>query len=81
MYAYINPMYTYVASVMQGISLSPQHSLILVYYCISVIDTTEKFVKVGLIHPIVHHLKVMELFLTQTEVSQKYFNLAILVAS
>ena len=54
---------------MQGISLSPQHPLILAYYCISMIDPTEKFVKVGLIHPIVHHLKVMELFMTLTEVS------------
>jgi len=54
---------------MQGISLSPQHPLILAYYCISMIDPTEKFVKVGIIHPIVHHLKVMELFMTLTDVS------------
>ena len=54
---------------MKGISLSPQHPLILAYYCISMIDPSEKFVKVGIIHPIVHHLKVMELFMTLTEVS------------
>ena len=54
---------------MQGISLSPQHSLILAYYCISMIDPTEKFIKVGIIPLIVHHLKVMELFMTLTEVS------------
>ena len=54
---------------MQGVSLSPQHSLILAYYCISMIDPTEKFIKVGIIPLIVHHLKVMELFMTLTEVS------------
>lgn len=54
---------------MEGISLSPQHPLILAYYCISMIDPSEKFVKAGIIYPLVHHLKVMELFMTLTEVS------------
>ena len=54
---------------MQGISLTPQHPLILAYYCIGLIKPTEKFVKVGIIYPIVHHLKVMELFMTLAEVS------------
>ena len=79
MYAYLAILnsYTYVhecfynilASVMQGISLSPQHPLILAYYCIGMIDPTEKIVEIGIIPPIVHHLKVMELFMTLAEVS------------
>ena len=59
----------YVATVMQGVSLNPQHPLILAYYCISMINPTEKFVKVGIIPLIVHHLKVMEISMTLTEVS------------
>ena len=51
MLMYIVP-FTYLATVMQGISLSPQHPLIVAYYRISMIDATEKIVKVRVIHPI-----------------------------
>lgn len=49
--------------------LTPQHPLILTYYCINILDPSEKFVEVGIIHPIVFHLKVMELFMAVTGVS------------
>ena len=57
------------ASIMQDTPLTPQHPLILTYYCISILDPSEKFVEVGIIHPIVFHLKVMELFMAVKGVS------------
>ena len=69
----------FIASIMQGISLSPQHPLILAYYCISMIEPSEKFVKVGIVHPIIHHLKAMELFMTLTAVSSTYTHYVIII--
>ena len=56
-------------TVMQGVSLSPQHPLILVYYCISLTELTDKCVECGIVQLAVQHLKKLEMFMTLSGVS------------
>ena len=56
-------------TVMQGVSLSPQHPLILTYYCISLTELTDKCVKCGIVQLAVQHLKKLEMFMTLSGVS------------
>ena len=56
-------------TVMQGVSLSPQHPLILTYYCISLTRLAEKYVECGIVQLAVQHLKKLEMFMTLTGVS------------
>jgi len=56
-------------SVMQGDPLSPNHPLILAYYCVSLAGLTEKCVECGIVQLAVQHLKKLEMFMTLTGVS------------
>ena len=58
---------------MQGDSLSPQHPLILTYYCISMTGLTDKCVECGIVQLAVQHLKKLEMFMTLTGVSVFFF--------